>query len=209
MSTSFARTWTTSANSSAGTAKLFPEKILTRGSLLPLLGFPFAGEIRIPGNRNNAKFWLVICFPCGSIWRMGKTAVGSDVEAYCTKCKMVLAHSIVAMEGTKPRRVRCNTCNGEHNYRADEARSEDCVQKDGEKRAKKATTKRTRQSWEEVMQEASAKPHKKYSMSGSFGEGDWIEHATFGLGCVQTFVAPNKITVRFADSTRMLVCNQS
>ena len=49
---------------------------------------------------------------------MSKTAVGSDVEAYCTKCKMVLAHAVVAMEGTKPRRVRCNTCNGEHNYRA-------------------------------------------------------------------------------------------
>jgi hypothetical protein len=30
------------------------------------------------------------------------------------------------------------------------------------------------------MQEAAAKPHKKYSMSGSFGEGDWIEHATSG-----------------------------
>ena len=59
------------------------------------------------------------------------------------------------------------------------------------------------------MQEASGKPHKTYSMSGSFGEGDWIEHSTFGLGCVQSFVPPNKITVRFADSTRLLICNQS
>jgi len=59
------------------------------------------------------------------------------------------------------------------------------------------------------MQEAAAKPHKKYNMSGNYGEGDWIEHATFGLGCVQTFTAPNKITVRFADTTRMLVCNRS
>jgi hypothetical protein len=141
---------------------------------------------------------------------MSKTAVGSDVEAYCTKCKMVLAHSVVAMQGTKPRRVRCNTCSGEHNYRATKP-----VPKTASKKApakatkKKATTKKTRQSWEEVMQEASAKPHKKYSMSGSFGEGDWIEHATFGLGCVQTFVAPNKITVRFADASRLLVCNRS
>jgi len=142
---------------------------------------------------------------------MTKIAVGKDVEAYCTKCKIVLAHVIVAMQGLKPRRVKCNTCNGEHNYRAEKPVAKTAA-KTGvkkEKTAKKATTKRTRQSWEEVMQEASAKPHKKYSMSGSFGEGDWIEHATFGLGCVQSFAPPNKITVRFADTTRLLVCNQS
>jgi hypothetical protein len=138
---------------------------------------------------------------------MTKIVVGSDVEAYCTKCKLVLAHAIVAMQGTKPRRVRCNTCNGEHNYRAAKPVAKTASKK--EKTAKKTTTKKTRQSWDEVMQEAAAKPHKKYSMSGSFGEGDWIEHATFGLGCVQSFVPPNKITVRFADSTRLLVCNQS
>jgi hypothetical protein len=141
---------------------------------------------------------------------MSKIAVGTDIEAYCTKCKLVLAHSIVAMEGAKPRRVRCNTCSGEHNYRATKPVPKTPSKKAATtKTAKKATTKKTRQSWEEVMQEAASKPHKKYSMSGSFGEGDWIEHATFGLGCVQSFVAPNKITVRFADATRMLVCNRS
>jgi hypothetical protein len=138
---------------------------------------------------------------------MSKIAVGSTVDAYCTKCKLVLAHTIMAMDKAKPRRVRCNTCNGEHNYRAAKPVAKAAAKK-GEKKAK-TTPKKTRQTWEEVMQEASAKPHKKYAMSGNFGEGDWIEHATFGLGCVQSFIAPNKITVRFADATRMLVCNRS
>jgi len=137
---------------------------------------------------------------------MTKIAVGSDVEAYCTKCKMVLGHTVVAMDGAKPRRVKCNTCGGDHNYRAAKPVARTTVKKTAKG---KSTTRRTRQSWEEVMQEASAKPHKTYSMSGSFGEGDWIEHTTFGLGCVQSFTPPNKITVRFADSTRMLICNQS
>jgi hypothetical protein len=112
------------------------------------------------------------------------------------------------MDGSKPRRVRCNTCSGEHNFRAAKPVAKAAAKK-ATKTPKKTTGKKTRQSWEEVMQEASAKPHKKYSMSGSFGEGDWIEHATFGLGCVQSFIAPNKISVRFADSTRLLVCNRS
>ena len=138
---------------------------------------------------------------------MIKIAVGADVEAYCTKCKMVLAHTIVAMEGSKPRRVRCNTCDGEHNYRPSKPVPRTSTTKTEKG---KSTTKKTksRQSWEEAMQEAANKPHKTYSMSGSFNEGDWIEHATFGLGCVQAFNPPNKISVRFAESTRLLICNQ-
>jgi hypothetical protein len=138
---------------------------------------------------------------------MSKIAVGSDVEAYCTKCKMVLAHTVVAMQGVKPRRVKCNTCNGEHNYRPTKPVAKTAAKK--AEKAPRATSKKTRQSWDEVMQEASGKPHKTYSMSGSFGEGDWIEHRTFGLGCVQSFTPPNKIIVRFADSTRTLVCNRT
>lgn len=138
---------------------------------------------------------------------MTKTVVGSDVEAYCTKCKMVLAHTVVALQGAKPRRVKCNTCAGEHNYRPTKPVAKTAAKKAPAKA--KSTTRKVRQSWDEIMQDASGKPHKTYSMSGSFGEGDWIEHSTFGLGCVQTFTAPNKITVRFADSTRTLACNRT
>ncbi|MBP1594912.1 MAG: hypothetical protein H6Q05_289 [Acidobacteria bacterium] len=137
---------------------------------------------------------------------MKKIAAGSDVEAYCTKCKIVLAHTVVSMEGAKPRRVKCNTCSGEHNYRAQKPVSKTAAPK---KPKTKSPGKRTRQTWSEVMQEAAGKPHKPYSMSGSFGEGDWIEHGVFGLGCVQSFTPPNKITVRFADSTKLLICNRS
>ena len=139
---------------------------------------------------------------------MKKIAAGSDVEAYCTKCKLVLAHTVITMQGAKPRRVKCNTCTGEHNYRAEKPQSKTASKKT-EGAPKTKAPKRTRQSWTDVMQEASAKPHKTYSMLGSFGEGDWIEHNVFGLGCVQAFTPPNKITVRFADSTRLLICNRS
>jgi len=135
---------------------------------------------------------------------MKKIAVGSDVEAYCTKCKLVLAHTVTAMQGGKPKRVKCNTCSGVHNFRPTKP-----VARTPAKKTTKASGKKSRQSWENIMQEAAQKPHKPYAMSGSFGEGDWIEHSTFGLGCVQTFTPPNRIIVRFSDSTRTLVCNHS
>jgi hypothetical protein len=140
---------------------------------------------------------------------MAKIEAGSDVEAYCTKCKEMQNHAVVSMQDDKPRRVRCHTCNGEHNYRPKLPASRTPAKKTATAAKKKTTTKKSRQSWEEVMKQAESKPHKQYSMSGSFAEGDWIEHSHFGLGCVQSFTPPNKITVRFADSTRLLVCNLS
>jgi len=138
---------------------------------------------------------------------MTKIAVGSEVDAYCTKCKLVLAHTVMAVEGAKPRRVKCNTCSGEHNYRPSKPVPKAAASKGA--KAKAPPAKRTRQTWNEVMQEAATRPRKSYSMSGSYGDGDWIEHSTFGIGCVQSFIAPNKIVVRFADSTKTLVCNRS
>ncbi|MBN2318838.1 MAG: hypothetical protein JXR49_07165 [Acidobacteria bacterium] len=138
---------------------------------------------------------------------MSKIAAGTEIESYCTKCKLILAHTVVSMDGAKPKRVKCNTCDGEHNYRPKKPATKTTAAKKG--KTTRGASKKSRQSWEDTMKEAADKPHKKYSMSGSFSEGDWIEHDTFGLGCVQSFTAPNKITVRFADSTRMLVCNYS
>lgn len=140
---------------------------------------------------------------------MKKIAVGSDIDAYCTKCKAVLAHTLVALEGQKPRRVKCNTCGGEHNYRPSKPQPKVPAAKTPKAAKTAAASKKTRQNWADAMQEASAKPRKVYTMSGSYAEGDWIEHAVFGLGCVQSFTPPHKITVRFADSTRTLVCNRS
>src|SRR5690349_2429788 len=44
--------------------------------------------------------------------------VGGEVDAFCTKCRLTLAHTILAMVGTKIARVRCNTCGGEHAMRS-------------------------------------------------------------------------------------------
>ncbi|MSP90368.1 MAG: hypothetical protein EXR79_00955 [Myxococcales bacterium] len=45
-------------------------------------------------------------------------AVGRECDAPCTRCKLELAHTIVAMVGLEVKRVRCKTCGSEHNYRS-------------------------------------------------------------------------------------------
>src|SRR5829696_8829141 len=50
---------------------------------------------------------------------MGKPlAAGGEVDSWCTKCKLVLNHRIIAMVGGTPVRVECSTCNSHHNFRA-------------------------------------------------------------------------------------------
>ncbi|MBW1799769.1 MAG: hypothetical protein JRJ85_03470, partial [Deltaproteobacteria bacterium] len=44
--------------------------------------------------------------------------VSEDIVAYCTSCKMDLAHVIVALDGEKVKKVLCKTCNKEHVYKA-------------------------------------------------------------------------------------------
>jgi len=119
---------------------------------------------------------------------MSKIDVGSDVEAYCTKCKLILNHSVVAMQGQKPRRVRCLTCDGEHIYRPEKPAS-----KAASKKAGKTTTKRTRQSWEEVMREAESKPHKVYTMSGSFGRVTGLSTRILGLDVSSHSCLPTRL----------------
>ena len=43
---------------------------------------------------------------------------GGNVDSWCGKCKMMLAHTIETLVGDKPARVQCNTCKSQHAYKA-------------------------------------------------------------------------------------------
>jgi cytochrome c5 len=44
--------------------------------------------------------------------------VGTNIDAWCTKCKLVLAHTIEAIAQDSIKRVSCNTCHGTHQYKS-------------------------------------------------------------------------------------------
>ena len=43
--------------------------------------------------------------------------VGGEVDSFCTKCQLVLAHTVHAVVGGRPVKVECNTCHGVHRYK--------------------------------------------------------------------------------------------
>lgn len=43
--------------------------------------------------------------------------LGDVIEDHCSRCHLIMDHSVVAMVGDEVKRVRCRTCNNEHDYR--------------------------------------------------------------------------------------------
>jgi hypothetical protein len=50
--------------------------------------------------------------------------LGDTVDDYCSRCKRNMDHSVVSMAGEEVMKVRCRTCDYEHNFRKSKGRKE-------------------------------------------------------------------------------------
>ncbi len=48
---------------------------------------------------------------------MAGIRLGEIIDDHCTRCHRLTDHSVVAMVGEEVKKVRCRTCNHEHDYR--------------------------------------------------------------------------------------------
>lgn len=125
--------------------------------------------------------------------------VGGDIDANCSRCKLTLGHTILAMVDDRPKRVRCNTCQGEHNYRSPAAASSSKPRKEPGTREKPQVT-----SWEAILAGKDLSRARKYSAKEKFAVDEAISHPVFGIGIVQEDRG-DKITVAFKADTKTLV----
>ena len=120
---------------------------------------------------------------------------GAEVISVCTKCKMPLAHIIVAMDGEKIKKVRCNTCAKEHRFVSPNA-----------KKRTSAPKVRAEENWKQLMVSFSSKRKIPYTLAGLYRENDVIDHQVFGAGIVNQVVFKEKIRVVFQEGEKWLVC---
>lgn len=129
--------------------------------------------------------------------------VGGEVDSFCSKCELVLAHTVIAMVGPKPVKVKCNTCHGEHRYRP----APGAVAEGGSVAARKAARpvreKKVEVSFEELLA-ARKKPAVPYSVKRTFTVDDVLDHPTFGRGFV-TAVRTDKVEVTFRGDVKVLI----
>lgn len=138
---------------------------------------------------------------------MSQLTVGKDVLSYCSKCKLNLGHTIVAMKDSKHiAKVKCNTCLTIHAYKDPSTSS----------KQSKTRTRKTERSpskvisvadlWMEKMS-STKKKSTPYAMDEKFHEGDIIDHVKFGPGIVEK-VVDDKIEVIFRHEIKTLVHNK-
>jgi len=140
-----------------------------------------------------------------------------EVDSFCTKCRLVLNHRIIAMVGTTPRKVECSTCGSHHLYRPNPpgVRAERPVKSGAGvseprsarvshvTRAEAARLDRER-VWEKATSGKAVTDFRRYAVTATFREGDLVRHSKFGEGLVTRIVDASKVEVMFKDETRML-----
>ncbi len=46
-----------------------------------------------------------------------RVRLGDDIDDYCARCRLIMNHGVVGMVGDAVKKVRCQTCKFEHDYR--------------------------------------------------------------------------------------------
>lgn len=131
--------------------------------------------------------------------------VGSDVEAYCPKCKGDTTHVVISKYEDEIRRVQCNPCGDVHSFRKPRGDVEDDVP---EPIAAKKRAMMKKQTWEEFFAKHSDKNAKPYEFREHYHENVIVTHPKFGSGFVSEILSDSKAEVTFKDSRRVLVHNR-
>jgi hypothetical protein len=125
--------------------------------------------------------------------------VGGEVDTLCGRCKLELAHTILAMMGKQIARVRCNTCGSDHLYRAGvEVRARAAPARMHRPTEKVSFSYADKLAAQDPARAVSYHPKERYAVD------QLINHPTFGLGIV-TGVREDKVDVAFKTFTKTLV----
>ncbi len=141
---------------------------------------------------------------------MAELKVGGEVDAFCTRCKMVLAHTILAVWAERIKKVRCNTCMGEHVFRASEpgTRAPKTGGSSSVGAAKKQADTPSASSYDALMEGKSRASARRYSPKEKFEVGNLVEHPTFGLGVIAAARGLDKVDVAFPGTVKTLLHNR-
>ena len=131
---------------------------------------------------------------------MSTLIAGQEVDDQCTKCKLLLAHTIVAMDGTNIIKVECKTCHSVHKYRGKKAKSTRA--KAGTKKAIKVVP------FEQLIAGKDLSCSTRYKLSTTLVRDEIIDHVKFGIGIVTRVLGDDKVEVEFSEGPRVLVHNR-
>src|ERR1700745_4116855 len=111
--------------------------------------------------------------------------VGGELDAWCTSCKLMKWHTIVALVGSKPAKVECQGCHKHHQYRAAPPGTSTGASGEKKPRASKAAAAAAVPAVDfYALVGGRAAEARPYSPDTKYALGDLVQHPTFEIGVV-------------------------
>ena len=121
---------------------------------------------------------------------------GNDTQTDCISCNEKCPHNIV-FAGDSIVHLRCSECKVVNAFVLDKTKGKKKVNRKKGKHLDHAA----------LLERQGSEPFKTYSASGTFTDGQYLNHLKFGEGYVLAVSSPpEKMGVLFADTRRMLAC---
>jgi len=131
--------------------------------------------------------------------------VGGEVDAWCTTCRLMKWHTVVALVDGKPAKVECHGCHKQHQFRAQPPGGGDKSERKPRARAAKAVAPAAPAVDFDTLLGGRTGEAKPYSPSTTFALNDVVRHPTFDLGVVTATPAPQKIEITFRGGEKKIL----
>jgi hypothetical protein len=129
--------------------------------------------------------------------------VGGEVDAFCTRCELSLAHTVHAVVGGRPVKVECNTCHAVHRYRGPAGASAPARSGAGTARPERVRAEVV--AFDALLAGKRVAEASPYSPRRTYAVDDVVDHPTFGRGFVSAVRDGAKIEVTFRSDVKLLV----
>jgi hypothetical protein len=139
--------------------------------------------------------------------------VGKNIDAFCSRCQLTLAHIVLYEVGGAVHKVKCKTCGTEHRYhgpKPEKKREVPAERRHGGAAAKAQRPVRPADArqWEQL--NAAAAPDVvtwDYKLTERYEKGDVISHPQFGRGFVEKITA-DSMEVLFREGRKQMAMNR-
>src|SRR5574337_440563 len=136
-----------------------------------------------------------------AILRAPMVKVGGEVDAFCTKCELTLAHTVHAVVASAPVKVECNTCHGVHRFRAPNGAPSRGSAGRGERPAR---VRPEVVPFDALLAAKRVDAAGPYSAKRRYAVDDVLDHPSFGRGFVSAVRDGGKIEVTFRSDVKVL-----
>jgi hypothetical protein len=143
--------------------------------------------------------------------------VGKNIDAFCLRCQLTLAHIVLYEVAGAVHGVKCKTCGAEHRYRGPKPERKRDLLAERRSRVSAAVPRPGGRSpvrpmdirqWE--LRNGAAAPDAvvwDYRLTERYEKGDVIAHQTFGRGFVEAITA-DSMEVLFREGRKRLAMNR-